>query len=90
MARSIALRLLSSWLLAKKARKVNDNTGIVHILNRGRQHEGETEENNSNQNIHQRNNSTTAFQALISSFIVLSSLSYFGAIFPHVLSGRGN
>jgi hypothetical protein len=30
----------------------NDNTGIVHILNRGRQHEGETEENNSNQNIH--------------------------------------
>ncbi|KAJ5834819.1 Amino acid/polyamine transporter I [Penicillium robsamsonii] len=34
--------------------------------------------------------STTAFQALISSFIVLSSLSYFGAIFPHVLSGRGN
>ncbi|KAJ5163378.1 Amino acid/polyamine transporter I [Penicillium coprophilum] len=34
--------------------------------------------------------STTAFQALISSFIVLSSLSYFGAIFPHVFSGRGN
>ncbi|KAJ6104572.1 Amino acid/polyamine transporter I [Penicillium sp. IBT 18751x] len=34
--------------------------------------------------------STTAFQALISSFIVLSSLSYFGAIFPHVLSGRRN
>ncbi|QQK41302.1 Amino acid/polyamine transporter I [Penicillium digitatum] len=33
--------------------------------------------------------STTAFQALISSFIVLSSLSYFGAIFPHVLTGRG-
>ncbi|KAJ5480721.1 hypothetical protein N7539_006615 [Penicillium diatomitis] len=34
--------------------------------------------------------STTAFQALISSFIVLSSLSYFGAILPHVLSGRRN
>lgn len=34
--------------------------------------------------------SATAFQALISSFIVLSSLSYFGAIFPHVLSGRRN
>jgi len=34
--------------------------------------------------------STTAFQALISSFIVLSSLSYFGAIFPHVLSSRRN
>ncbi|CAG8332358.1 unnamed protein product [Penicillium salamii] len=34
--------------------------------------------------------STTAFQALISSFIVLSSLSYFGAICPHVLSGRRN
>ncbi|KAJ5774098.1 Amino acid/polyamine transporter I [Penicillium paradoxum] len=34
--------------------------------------------------------STTAFQALISSFIVLSSLSYFGAILPHVLSGRQN
>jgi hypothetical protein len=34
--------------------------------------------------------STTAFQALISSFIVLSSLSYFGAIFPHVMSGRRN
>ncbi|KAJ5935311.1 hypothetical protein N7466_004858 [Penicillium verhagenii] len=34
--------------------------------------------------------STTAFQALISSFIVLSSLSYLGAILPHVLSGRQN
>lgn len=34
--------------------------------------------------------STTAFQALISSFIVLSTLSYFGAICPHVLSGRRN
>ncbi|KAJ6161462.1 hypothetical protein N7470_004858 [Penicillium chermesinum] len=34
--------------------------------------------------------STTAFQALISSFIVLSSLSYFGAILPHVLSCRRN
>lgn len=34
--------------------------------------------------------STTAFQALISSFIVLSTLSYFGAILPHVMSGRGN
>ncbi|KAJ5090784.1 hypothetical protein N7532_009468 [Penicillium argentinense] len=34
--------------------------------------------------------STTAFQALISSFIVLSSLSYFGAILPHVLSRRQN
>ncbi|KKK21021.1 hypothetical protein P175DRAFT_0493565 [Aspergillus ochraceoroseus IBT 24754] len=32
--------------------------------------------------------STTAFQALISSFIVLSTLSYAGAIIPHVLSGR--
>ncbi|KAE8155076.1 amino acid/polyamine transporter I [Aspergillus avenaceus] len=32
--------------------------------------------------------STTAFQALISSFIVLSTLSYAGAILPHVLSGR--
>lgn len=34
--------------------------------------------------------STTAFQALISSFIVLSSLSYAGAILPHVLTGRKN
>lgn len=34
--------------------------------------------------------STTAFQALISSFIVLSTLSYLGAILPHVLSGRRN
>jgi amino acid transporter len=34
--------------------------------------------------------STTAFQALISSFIVLSTLSYFGAICPHVLTGRRN
>ncbi|KAJ5703110.1 hypothetical protein N7488_010658 [Penicillium malachiteum] len=34
--------------------------------------------------------STMAFQALISSFIVLSSLSYLGAILPHVLSGRRN
>lgn len=34
--------------------------------------------------------STTAFQALISSFIVLSTLSYFGAILPHVLTGRRN
>ncbi|KAL4934016.1 putative choline transport protein [Aspergillus undulatus] len=32
--------------------------------------------------------STTAFQALISSFIVLSTLSYAGAILPHLLSGR--
>lgn len=32
--------------------------------------------------------STTAFQGLISSFITLSSLSYFGAILPHVLSSR--
>lgn len=34
--------------------------------------------------------STTAFQALISSFIVLSTLSYAGAILPHVLTGRRN
>ncbi|KGO40238.1 Amino acid/polyamine transporter I [Penicillium expansum] len=34
--------------------------------------------------------STTAFQALISSFIVMSTLSYFGAILPHVLTGRRN
>ncbi|KAI9668573.1 MAG: hypothetical protein M1831_001012 [Alyxoria varia] len=34
--------------------------------------------------------STTAFQALISSFIVLSTLSYAGAILPHVLTGRKN
>ncbi|KAL2866067.1 amino acid/polyamine transporter I [Aspergillus lucknowensis] len=34
--------------------------------------------------------STTAFQALISSFIVLSTLSYAGAIIPHVLSGRNS
>ncbi|KAJ5579450.1 uncharacterized protein N7459_005435 [Penicillium hispanicum] len=33
---------------------------------------------------------TTAFQALVFSFVVLSSLSYSGAIFPHVLSGRRN
>jgi amino acid transporter len=32
--------------------------------------------------------STTAFQALISSFIVLSTLSYAGAIIPHILSRR--
>ncbi|KAL4955671.1 amino acid/polyamine transporter I [Aspergillus filifer] len=32
--------------------------------------------------------STTAFQALISSFIVLSTLSYAGAIVPHLLTGR--
>lgn len=32
--------------------------------------------------------STTAFQALISSFIVLSTLSYAGAIVPHILSRR--
>ncbi|KAL4867969.1 hypothetical protein BDV12DRAFT_108567 [Aspergillus spectabilis] len=32
--------------------------------------------------------STTAFQALISSFIVLSTLSYAGAIIPHLLTGR--
>ncbi|KAE8319590.1 amino acid/polyamine transporter I [Aspergillus transmontanensis] len=32
--------------------------------------------------------STTAFQALISSFIVLSTLSYAGAILPHILSRR--
>lgn len=32
--------------------------------------------------------SSTAFQALISSYIVLSTLSYFGAILPHVLTGR--
>jgi hypothetical protein len=32
--------------------------------------------------------STTAFQALISSFIVLSTLSYAGAIVPHILTGR--
>lgn len=32
--------------------------------------------------------STTAFQALISSFIVLSTLSYLGAILPHLLTGR--
>ncbi|KAJ0418276.1 amino acid/polyamine transporter I [Aspergillus carlsbadensis] len=32
--------------------------------------------------------STTAFQALISSFIVLSTLSYAGAIIPHILTGR--
>ncbi|KAI9664314.1 MAG: hypothetical protein M1831_002247 [Alyxoria varia] len=34
--------------------------------------------------------STTAFQALISSFVVLSTLSYAGAILPHVLTGRRN
>lgn len=34
--------------------------------------------------------STTAFQALISSYIVLSTLSYLGAILPHVLTGRRN
>ncbi|RAQ70135.1 choline transport protein [Aspergillus flavus] len=34
--------------------------------------------------------STTAFQALISSYIVLSTLSYLGAILPHVLTGRKN
>ncbi|KAJ5193078.1 hypothetical protein N7449_009220 [Penicillium cf. viridicatum] len=34
--------------------------------------------------------STTAFQAIISSFIVLSTLSYLGAILPHVLTGRQN
>lgn len=34
--------------------------------------------------------STTAFQALISSFIVLSTLSYAGAIVPHLLTGRKN
>ncbi|KAL1976671.1 hypothetical protein VTN31DRAFT_2953 [Thermomyces dupontii] len=34
--------------------------------------------------------STTAFQALISSFIVLSTLSYAGAILPHLLTGRKN
>lgn len=32
--------------------------------------------------------STTAFQALISSYIVLSTLSYAGAIAPHVLTRR--
>ncbi|KAL4791240.1 amino acid/polyamine transporter I [Aspergillus venezuelensis] len=32
--------------------------------------------------------STTAFQALISSFIVLSTLSYAGAIVPHLLTRR--
>ncbi|KAA8648951.1 hypothetical protein EYZ11_005367 [Aspergillus tanneri] len=32
--------------------------------------------------------STMAFQALISSYIVLSSLSYLGAILPHVLTAR--
>ncbi|KAL4905247.1 hypothetical protein BDW74DRAFT_185291 [Aspergillus multicolor] len=32
--------------------------------------------------------STTAFQALISSFIVLSTLSYAGAIIPHMLTKR--
>jgi choline transport protein len=34
--------------------------------------------------------STTAFQALLSSYIVLSTLSYLGAILPHVLTGRKN
>ncbi|EAW10356.1 putative choline transport protein [Aspergillus clavatus NRRL 1] len=34
--------------------------------------------------------STTAFQALLSSFIVLSTLSYLGAILPHVLARRRN
>ncbi|KAI9042599.1 putative choline transport protein [Aspergillus affinis] len=32
--------------------------------------------------------SSTAFQALISSYIVLSSLSYLGAILPHMLTRR--
>lgn len=32
--------------------------------------------------------STTAFAALIGSYIVLSTLSYAGAILPHVLTGR--
>lgn len=34
--------------------------------------------------------STTAFQALVSSFVVLSTLSYVGAIMPHVLTKRKN
>ncbi|KAF9885837.1 hypothetical protein FE257_012309 [Aspergillus nanangensis] len=34
--------------------------------------------------------STTAFQALVSSYIVLSTLSYLGAILPHLLTGRKN
>lgn len=34
--------------------------------------------------------STTAFQSLVSSFIVLSTLSYFGAIASHVLTNRKN
>ncbi|KAE8380950.1 amino acid/polyamine transporter I [Aspergillus bertholletiae] len=34
--------------------------------------------------------STTAFQALISSYVVLSSLSYLGAILPHLCTGRKN
>lgn len=32
--------------------------------------------------------STTAFQALVSSYIVLSTLSYLGAVLPHLLTGR--
>ncbi|KAG2420901.1 hypothetical protein HFD88_000515 [Aspergillus terreus] len=34
--------------------------------------------------------STTAFQALVSSYIVLSTLSYLGAIVPHLLTRRKN
>lgn len=34
--------------------------------------------------------STTAFQALVSSYIVLSTLSYLGAVLPHLLTGRKN
>lgn len=34
--------------------------------------------------------STTAFNAFVGSFVVLSSLSYVAAILPHLLSGRSN
>lgn len=34
--------------------------------------------------------STTAFNAFVGSFVVLSSLSYVTAILPHLLSGRSN
>ncbi|KAI9776976.1 MAG: hypothetical protein M1839_009120 [Geoglossum umbratile] len=34
--------------------------------------------------------STTAFNAIVGSFVLLSTISYLGAILPHLLSGRKN
>ncbi|KAH8694190.1 putative choline transport protein [Talaromyces proteolyticus] len=34
--------------------------------------------------------STTAFNAFVGSYVILSSMSYLGAILPHLLSGRSN